>query len=72
MTSLVYGKRTPSYYGTDAEAFFESVKLLNATIDTTAFPPVEIMPFVDYIPKWIAPVSIPTPFFDAHYGIEYL
>jgi len=56
MTNLVYGKRTPVYYGTDAEAFFEGVKLVNATLDTTAFPPAEILPFVDYIPKWIAPV----------------
>jgi len=58
MTSLLYGKRTPTYYGTDAEGFFEGVKLANAAADAAAFPPVEIMPFVDYIPKWIAPVSI--------------
>jgi len=38
------------------EAFFEGVKLLNALNDTTAFPLVEIVPFVDYIPKWLAPV----------------
>jgi len=56
MTSLLYGKRTPKYYGTDAELFFEGIKLVNETLDTAAFPPVEIMPFIDYIPKWIAPV----------------
>jgi len=58
MTSLLYGKRTPSYYGTDAEAYFEGTRLLNASIDTAAFPPVDIMPFVSYIPKWLAPVCI--------------
>jgi len=58
MTSLIYGKRTPTYYGTDAEAAFEGVKLANAVADTAAFPPVEVMPFVSYIPKWIAPVCV--------------
>ena len=56
MTSLLYGKRTPQYYGSDAEGYFEGIKLLNGMNDATAFPPTEIMPFVAYIPKWIAPV----------------
>jgi len=56
MTSLLYGKQTPKYHGTDAEAFVEGIKLLSAANDTTSFPPTEIMPFVDYIPGWLAPV----------------
>jgi len=44
------------FYGTDAEAYFEGIKLLSSASDTTKFPPVEIMPFVNYIPKWLAPV----------------
>jgi len=54
MTSLIFGKRTSKYEGTDAEACFEAVKYLNALNDTTAFSPVEIMAFVNYIPKWLA------------------
>lgn len=63
MTSLVYGKRTPVYHGTDAEAFFEGIKLLSIMADTAAFPPVEIMPFLKYIPHRIAPVSRQQPSF---------
>lgn len=58
MTSLLYGKRTPTYYGSDAEAYFEGIKLLSTMLDTSAFPPVDIMPFVEYIPKWLAPVRV--------------
>ena len=58
MTSLLYGKRTPTFYGTDAEAVFEGLKLLNIGADAAAFPPVEIVPLVNYIPKWIAPVRV--------------
>jgi len=59
MTRILYGKRLPTYYGSDVEGFIESVRLLSATLDTAAFPPVEILPFLDYVPKWIAPVRIP-------------
>ena len=58
MTSLLYGKRIPTYYNSEAEACHECTQLFNAVLDTTAFPPVDIMPFVDYIPKWLAPVSV--------------
>lgn len=58
MTSLVYGKRVLVYHDSDAEKFFEGFKLANATADSAAFPPVEFMPFIQYIPYWIAPVRL--------------
>lgn len=56
ISSLVYGKRFPVFSG-EAEVYFEGIKLVNAVNDTTRFPPIEIMPWLTYIPRWLAPVS---------------
>ena len=59
ITSLVYGKRFPYYKNSQAEEYTKAVKLANEINDTTRFPPVEIMPWITYIPRWLAPVRLP-------------
>jgi len=41
----------------EAEVYFQGIKLVNAVNDTTKFPPVDIMPWIKYIPRWLAPVN---------------
>ncbi|KAF8814915.1 putative cytochrome P450 monooxygenase [Phlegmacium glaucopus] len=55
ITSLIYGKRFPVFKHSEAEVYFKTVKLANEVNDTTRFPPVEIMPWIKYIPRWLAP-----------------
>jgi hypothetical protein len=57
LASLVYGKRFPEFKNSKAEVYFQGIKLVNEVNDTTRFPPVEIMPWIKYIPRWLAPVS---------------
>jgi hypothetical protein len=56
IASLVYGKRFPFYKNSQAEEYTKAVKLANEINDTTRFPPLEIMPWITYIPRWLAPV----------------
>ncbi|KAF8816039.1 putative cytochrome P450 monooxygenase [Phlegmacium glaucopus] len=55
IASLVYGKRFPVFKGTEAEVYAHAVKLANEISDTARFPPVEIVPWIQYIPRWLAP-----------------
>ncbi|KAF8816482.1 cytochrome P450 [Phlegmacium glaucopus] len=55
VTSLIYGKRFPEFKNSEAEVYFKAVKLVNEISDTARFPPVEIMPWIKYIPRWLAP-----------------
>ncbi|KAF8802924.1 putative cytochrome P450 monooxygenase [Phlegmacium glaucopus] len=55
IASLVYGKRFPVYKNSEAEEYAHAVKLANEVSDTTRFPPVEILPWIKYIPRWLAP-----------------
>ncbi|KAF8813990.1 putative cytochrome P450 monooxygenase [Phlegmacium glaucopus] len=55
VTSLVYGKRFPEFKHTEAEVYFKAVKLAYELNDTAKFPPVEIMPWIQYIPCRLAP-----------------
>ena len=59
IASLVYGKRFPYYKNSQAEEYTKAVKLANEANDTTRFPSVEIMPWITYIPRWLAPVRLP-------------
>ncbi|KAF8813428.1 putative cytochrome P450 monooxygenase [Phlegmacium glaucopus] len=55
MTSLLYGRRFPEFKHSQGEAYFRGIKLANELNDTARFPPVEIMPWIKYIPRWLAP-----------------
>jgi len=37
--------------------YFKGINLVNAISDATKFPPVEVMPWIKYIPRWLAPVK---------------
>ncbi|KAF8816132.1 putative cytochrome P450 monooxygenase [Phlegmacium glaucopus] len=63
VTSLIYGKRFPEFKNSEAEVYFKGFKLVNEISDTARFPPVEIMPWIKYIPRWLAPVR--NPLFDS-------
>ena len=56
MTSLVYGKRCPTYENSEIEKYFLGIKLFNETNDPGAYPPIELLPWLQYIPRWLAPV----------------
>jgi hypothetical protein len=58
IASLLYGKRFPYYKNSQAEEFTKAIKLANEVSDATRFPPVEIMPWITYIPRWLAPVRL--------------
>ncbi|KAF8805683.1 putative cytochrome P450 monooxygenase [Phlegmacium glaucopus] len=55
IASLAYGKRFPVFKGSQAEVYALGIKLVNQVNDTTKFPPVEILPWIKYIPRWLAP-----------------
>ena len=56
--SLVYGKCFPVYEGSEAEVYFKGIKLVNEINDQTKYPPLEFMPWIKYIPRWLAPVGL--------------
>ena len=58
IASLLYGKRFPYYKNSQAEEYTKAIKLANEVNDTARFPPVEIMPWITYIPRWLAPVRL--------------
>ena len=57
MLYLVYGKRCPTYEGSAVEEMFYGIKLFAESYDFISFPPIELFPWIEYIPKWLAPVS---------------
>jgi len=58
MLYLVYGKRCPVYEGSAVEEFFYGIKLFNESCDVSSYPSIEMFPIIEYIPKWLAPVSL--------------
>ncbi|ESK85919.1 cytochrome p450 [Moniliophthora roreri MCA 2997] len=49
--SILFGKRCPRYETPESMGFFESQKLWNRCLSPTAVPPVDLLPFLDYIPE---------------------
>ncbi|ESK83420.1 cytochrome p450 [Moniliophthora roreri MCA 2997] len=49
--SVLFGKRCPRYETKEATAFYESQKLWNLCISPTAVPPLDLLPWLDYIPE---------------------
>ncbi|KAK7029529.1 hypothetical protein VNI00_014406 [Paramarasmius palmivorus] len=51
--SLLFGKRCPRYETPESTAFFESMELWNRCLSPAGVPPVDLLPFLDYIPaRW--------------------
>lgn len=55
MTTLVYGKRCLTFKNSPVEQYFEGIKLFNETNDPGAYPPIELLPWLAYTPRWLAP-----------------
>ncbi|KAI3615566.1 cytochrome p450 [Moniliophthora roreri] len=52
MMSVLFGNRCPRYESRHSKAFFEAQELWNLAQSTTV-PPVDLLPFLDYIPnRW--------------------
>ncbi|ESK85920.1 cytochrome [Moniliophthora roreri MCA 2997] len=49
--SILFGKRCPHYQTREFTAFLESQQLWNLCMSPTAVPPVDLLPFLDYIPE---------------------
>ncbi|KAI3608916.1 cytochrome [Moniliophthora roreri] len=49
--SVLFGKRCPRYETHESTAFFETMELWNLCISPTAVPPVDLLPFLDYVPE---------------------
>ncbi|ESK85923.1 cytochrome p450 [Moniliophthora roreri MCA 2997] len=52
--SILFGKRCPHYQTREFTAFLESQQLWNLCMSPTAVPPVDLLPFLDYIPERLA------------------
>ncbi|KAF8817276.1 cytochrome P450 [Phlegmacium glaucopus] len=50
LVSLVYGKCFPVFKDSEAEEYAQAVKLAKEVSDTTKLPPLEIVPWIKYIP----------------------
>ncbi|KAK7032180.1 hypothetical protein VNI00_013354 [Paramarasmius palmivorus] len=51
--SVLFGKRCPRYETPESTAFFESMEVWNRCLSPGAVPPVDLLPFLDYIPsRW--------------------
>ncbi|KDQ57266.1 hypothetical protein JAAARDRAFT_35893 [Jaapia argillacea MUCL 33604] len=55
MMSILYGKRCPRYETREATAFFHVQHLWEAALEPGAHPPVDLLPFLRYIPERWAP-----------------
>ncbi|KAJ3873641.1 cytochrome P450 [Lentinula edodes] len=53
--SLLYGKRSPRYETREATLFFESQHLWELALEPGAHPPVDVLPFLRYVPRRWAP-----------------
>ncbi|ESK85931.1 cytochrome [Moniliophthora roreri MCA 2997] len=49
--SVLFGKRCPRFETHESTAFFEAMELWNLCTSLTAVPPVDLLPFLDYIPE---------------------
>ncbi|KAK1219359.1 hypothetical protein PQX77_017883, partial [Marasmius sp. AFHP31] len=49
--SVVHGKRCPRYESYEATAFYETNRLWNSILEPGAYPPVDLLPFLKYIPE---------------------
>ncbi|ESK85938.1 cytochrome p450 [Moniliophthora roreri MCA 2997] len=49
--SVLFGKRCPRYETPESLGFFESQELWNRCMSPTVVPPVDLLPFLDYIPE---------------------
>ncbi|ESK85937.1 cytochrome p450 [Moniliophthora roreri MCA 2997] len=49
--SILFGERCPRYETPESLGFFESKELWNRCLSPTAVPPVDLLPFLDYIPE---------------------
>ena len=53
MMYLVYGRRCPYFQNSEAEVYFEGIKLFNEVTDPGAHPPVDLFPLLKYVPsRW--------------------
>ncbi|KAL8996027.1 MAG: hypothetical protein Q9169_004374 [Polycauliona sp. 2 TL-2023] len=55
MTTLLYGKKCLTFKNSLAEEFYEGIRLFNETNDPGVYPPIELLPWVAHIPRWLAP-----------------
>lgn len=53
--SVVYGIRSPRYETKEATAFFEMEKRWTQLMEPGAHPPVDLLPFLKYVPERWAP-----------------
>ncbi|KAL0567889.1 hypothetical protein V5O48_014104 [Marasmius crinis-equi] len=49
--SVLYGKRCPRYKFYGSIAFYKSMQLWNQALEPGAFPPVDMLPILDWIPE---------------------
>ncbi|KAK1227689.1 hypothetical protein PQX77_009314 [Marasmius sp. AFHP31] len=49
--SVAFGKRCPRYESYEATAFYETNRLWNSILEPGAYPPVDLLPFLKYIPE---------------------
>lgn len=55
MMSITYGKRSPRYETRETTAFFHVQHLWEAVLAPGAHPPVDLMPYLKYVPERWAP-----------------
>lgn len=53
--SVLYGKRCPRYETREATAFFEVQHIWEMVLEPGAHPPVDLLPFLKYVPERWAP-----------------
>ncbi|KAF9269296.1 cytochrome P450, partial [Marasmius fiardii PR-910] len=49
--SVVFGKRCPRHDSRETKAFYECNRLFSETLEPGAHPPVDLLPFLNYIPE---------------------
>lgn len=51
--SVLFGKRAPQYSTKEVTEFFHSERLYEKILDPGAQPPVDMLPFLKYVPEWM-------------------
>jgi len=51
--SVLFGKRAPQFSTKEVTEFFHSEHLFEKIIDPGAQPPVDMLPFLKYVPEWM-------------------
>jgi cytochrome P450 len=54
-SSLLYGKRFPKFAGSDSETYYVGIRLAAEAGDVAKYPPIEFLPWLEYLPQWLAP-----------------